>query len=525
MKEKVLQVLLVEDNAGDARLLREMFSKERAESFELTHLLRMSDAVPHLAKGGVDIALLDLGLPDAHGLDSVRRAHEVAPNVPVIVLTGLDDEALAAEAMKEGAQDYLIKGEIENRALPRALRHAIERHRMQAEVGQITKLQLQLKDDFLSHVSHELRSPLTVVHQFVSILLDGLGGSINANQKEYLEITLRNVNQLKSMIDDLLEASRAETCKLTVKQSAISVADLLDQTIRSFRATAAARDISLQTHIPENLPPVYADSTRVCQVLTNLLDNAVKFSPSKSSITIRAQILDEDPHSVCISVADCGCGIEPQESERIFERLYQVKNSLQAARQGLGLGLYICKELINLQGGRIWNDRTRLGGCTISFSLPVFSIGNMIAPIINKRTLANSTFALITVEFHSVKAWPSERKREQAVYIIHDVIGRCILPDLDVLLPPQNQAGVDLFWIFARTNQKGVDVIVKRVQQQLSDCEDVKVAGISCNVSSVILDPGKIESDWPLEKQAQCVVSSLEKLLHIETTERQALLR
>jgi DNA-binding NtrC family response regulator len=158
MKEKELNVLLVEDNTGDARLLREMFSKEKPDSFHLTHLLRMSDAETHLAKGGVDIVLLDMGLPDAHGIETVRRAHAVAPDVPMIVLTGLEDEVLAAEAMKEGAQDYLIKGQIENRALPRALRHAIERHRMQVETDLIRILQLRLKDEFLSHVSHELRS-------------------------------------------------------------------------------------------------------------------------------------------------------------------------------------------------------------------------------------------------------------------------------------------------------------------------------------------------------------------------------
>src|SRR6202051_3656150 len=115
MKEKALNVLLVEDNAGDARLLREMFSKEEPGSFHLTHLLRMRDAETHLAKGEVDIVLLDMGLPDAHGIETVRRAHAVAPDVPMIVLTGMEDEALAAEAMKEGAQDYLIKGQIENR--------------------------------------------------------------------------------------------------------------------------------------------------------------------------------------------------------------------------------------------------------------------------------------------------------------------------------------------------------------------------------------------------------------------------
>jgi PAS domain S-box-containing protein len=130
MEEKALRVLLVEDNAGDVRLLREMFSKERQGSFELTHALRMSEAEIHLAKGEVDIVLLDMGLPDGHGLDTVRRSLATAPSVPVIVLTGLEDETLAAGAMKEGAQDYLIKGQIENRALPRALRHAIERHQL-----------------------------------------------------------------------------------------------------------------------------------------------------------------------------------------------------------------------------------------------------------------------------------------------------------------------------------------------------------------------------------------------------------
>src|ERR1700730_5123938 len=203
MKEKALQVLLVEDNAGDVRLLREMFNGEKPDSFELTHLLRMSEAETHLAKGGVDIVLLDMGLPDGHGLDTVRRAHRVAPNIPVIVLTGLDDEALAAEAMKEGAQDYLIKGQIENRALPRALRHAIERHRMQTETDLIRTHQMQFKDEFLSHVSHELRSPLTAIYQFVTILLDRLAGELNQEQHEYLQDVLRNTKQLKSMINDL----------------------------------------------------------------------------------------------------------------------------------------------------------------------------------------------------------------------------------------------------------------------------------------------------------------------------------
>jgi len=254
MKEKVLHVLLVEDNAGDARLLREMFSTEKPGSFELTHLLCMSEAMTHLEKGGVDVVLLDMGLPDAHGLDTVRQAHAVAPSVPLIVLTGLDDEALAAEAMKEGAQDYLIKGQIENRALPRALRHAIERHRMQTETDVIRTQQLQFKDEFLSHVSHELRSPLTAIYQFVTILQDRLAGELNVEQHDYLGIVLRNVKHLQSMINDLVEVTRMQAGKLEIELQCTSVSDAIAYAVNTLQGAASAKGVTLTSEIELRLP-------------------------------------------------------------------------------------------------------------------------------------------------------------------------------------------------------------------------------------------------------------------------------
>jgi DNA-binding response OmpR family regulator len=128
MSKKSIQVLLlVEDNPGDARLLREMFNEQGAHNIELTHVKCVGEAEQCLADREVDIIVLDLGLPDAEGIGAVRRTHAAAPHVPLVVLTGLDDEAMATQALQEGAQDYLIKGEIDARGLLRSLRYAVER--------------------------------------------------------------------------------------------------------------------------------------------------------------------------------------------------------------------------------------------------------------------------------------------------------------------------------------------------------------------------------------------------------------
>jgi diguanylate cyclase (GGDEF)-like protein/PAS domain S-box-containing protein len=131
MRGKTVSILLVEDNPGDARLLREMLNEPASYKYDLTHLESMKQAVTHLVTNAVDIILLDLGLPDAQGLGAVRRAHAIAPRVPLVVLTSLDDDSLAFQALREGAQDYLIKGQIETRGLLRALRYAVERKIME----------------------------------------------------------------------------------------------------------------------------------------------------------------------------------------------------------------------------------------------------------------------------------------------------------------------------------------------------------------------------------------------------------
>src|ERR1700687_3338854 len=127
MVEKTIRILPVEDNPGDACLLRDMLEEAHSCKYDVTHLASLQKAVTHLAENPVDVVLLDLGLPDAQGLEVVKRVRAAAPRIPLVVLTGLDDESLAAQALQEGAQDFLVKGQIQSRGLVRALRYAIER--------------------------------------------------------------------------------------------------------------------------------------------------------------------------------------------------------------------------------------------------------------------------------------------------------------------------------------------------------------------------------------------------------------
>lgn len=470
MDKKMLQILVVEDNEGDVRLLREMLSGERPGKFELTHLLRLDEAEAHLAANRVDIILLDMGLPDGHGMDTVRRTHAAAPGVPIIVLTGLDDEGLAGEAMAQGAQDYMIKGQIESRALPRALRHAIERHRMLAEGDRMRSRQLQIKDEFFSHVSHELRSPLTAIRQFVTILTDRLAGDLNPEQDQYMEVILRNVKQLQSMIDDLFEVSGIGAGKLRIDLESASVPEAVAYTVKSLQGAAHTKEITISSDMPDGLPAAYADPIRLRQILVILVDNAIKFTPANGTVKIHVRLDDEDASRLVLEVSDSGCGISPEMSERIFERLFQTQDPASAGRKGLGLGLYICKELVTRQGGQIRVKSTSGQGAVFSVTLPVFSLRNLLAPAFGKKEDTQSPFTLVVTNIGSQSRWYSDEARAEERRTISRLLQGCLHSDSDVLLPKMHATGQEeLFFIAATTDQIGGEAICKRIREHLDE--------------------------------------------------------
>lgn len=240
--------------------------------------------------------------------------------------------------------------------------------------------QMRIKDEFLSHVSHELRSPLTAIKQFTTILLGGLAGELNAEQRQYQQIVLKNILQLQAMIDDLLEVTRFQTGKLTVELERVIVSSAVTDAVETVQVTARAKDVSLSHDLSPDLPPACTDETRLRQILIILLDNAIKFTPGGGVVRIQARRQQYARGFLRIDVSDTGCGLTPEAAVKIFERLYQASQPSSGSRQGLGLGLYICKELVTSLGGRIWVTIQRPRGCTFSFTLPMYSPDTVSGP-------------------------------------------------------------------------------------------------------------------------------------------------
>src|ERR1700686_4179841 len=186
MEHEPAQILLIEDNPGDADLVRLRLIESKSD-VQVNCVPRLSDALACLEATTPAAALLDLNLPDSHGAETFRRIMQKAPNVPVVILSGSDDKTLAIKAVHHGVQDYLFKGDITGKQLERAIRYAVERQGLLRALEISRKQQLEFKNRFLSHVSHELRTPLTCIHQYVSLLVDGLAGALLPDQIDHLK--------------------------------------------------------------------------------------------------------------------------------------------------------------------------------------------------------------------------------------------------------------------------------------------------------------------------------------------------
>jgi signal transduction histidine kinase len=349
-------ILLIEDNLADVRLLREMFNDHGEHGTTLMHVDCVSAAEKHLAEHAIDIILLDPGLPDAQGLGSIRRIHAAAPRLPLVVLTSLDDESLAERTLQEGAQDYLVKGQIEVRGILRALRYATERKRLE-----------RLKDEFVSTVSHELRTPLTSISGSLGLLMGNAAGNLPRPMERLLAIAYNNCQRLVRLVSDILDIEKMEAGRIGFNFSRVAVRSLVAQAIEANRGFAEGYGVRVQFDEAGIAADVRADPDRLLQVITNLLSNAIKFSPAADEVSVA---VEKGINTVRLTVRDHGPGIPVDFKPLIFEKFAQADAGDARQKGGTGLGLSIVKQIVDRLGGEVGFADADGGGTIFYVQLP-----------------------------------------------------------------------------------------------------------------------------------------------------------
>ena len=391
------------------------------------------------------------------------------------------------------------------------MRYAIERQALIRSLEMSRNQQLEFKNQFLSHVSHELRTPLTCIHQFVTILLDGLAGEVNTEQRYHLGTVMNSVNQLRAMIRDLLEATRAESGKIRIEPRCITIGDLIQQAVSMMAATAKEKRVGLEVGLDTRIPFVYADPDRVLQVLINLIDNGIKFTPPDGSVMVKACMVEADPNMIYLSVSDTGRGIDPEAKALIFERLYQDPNSIDNSRTGLGLGLFIAKELVELHGGRIWVASEIGNGSTFSFTLPLYSLAKLLFPLITHEGQLRDAVVLLTVELTPVSSSPEATGRRSAGSRWRRFAAACISTKTWFFqLWELSEAARPFLWPH-RTDVERATIMMNRIRGQLEAGAGFKAAG-ALKLSATAVPLPSPEDARPLEDRVQVVADRITEM-------------
>jgi PAS domain S-box-containing protein len=299
-----------------------------------------------------------------------QRVHELAEMRAKVEISGALRDIEVVSNRKDGTAIYLslsvspitgIDGKIVG--FLRVAKDVTEKKRYERRLKELDKM----KSDFVSNVSHELRTPLTAIKGSVDNMLDGLTGDLNEKQSRYLVRIKSNTDRLARLINDLLDLSKIEA-GIKLKSTNLGLVTIAREVAESLGPVAAEKFISFEIKCAENDLTVWADPDRISEVLTNLLGNAIKFTPTNGTVTLSLQ--RNGTQWVKVSVADTGPGIPSEEANRIFDKFYQVTQAEKQKAVGTGLGLSITKALVEMHGGKIWLESGGGRGSIFSFTLP-----------------------------------------------------------------------------------------------------------------------------------------------------------
>ncbi len=537
MERRKIKILLVEDNTTYAKLITDILSLEKNPPFHIEGATTLKESLERLAKGGIDLVLLDLSLPDSQGLETFDRIQSQSPLLPIVVLTGLDDQRIAIEIVRKGGQDYLVKGRVDGSLLASIIRHAIERKqaervlkRAHIQTGQLLssltsiligispegfithwntvaettfgisasevlgqpfskcgvkwnagsvltsleecrkknrplrledirfqghdglerllgftlipisgetegsfefllfgaditarKQAEQIKNEFVSTVSHEFRTPLAIIKEGVSQVYEGVCGQITQTQRDTLKLSLEAIDRLGRIVEELLDISKIESGRIELRRELVDIVSLAKMSSLAFSSQTKAKGIQIKLNAPQDRLEIYADKDKVTQIFTNLMGNAIKFT-EKGHIGI--SILDKGNGIECC-VSDTGKGIAKEDIPKVFSKFEQFAREIGPGPKGTGLGLAICKGLIEAHRGKIWIESELGKGTRITFLLPKYTARELFKEYLGQHLKESVSYgAPLSLIIFELKDFDKIRKKignEQALLLVQDL--------------------------------------------------------------------------------------------------------
>lgn len=387
------KILVVDDE----EIVRFTLSEKLKENgFLVKEACDGEQALEIFKKEELDSVLLDLKMPGMSGIETMKELKKLDNAIPVIIVTAHGDIPTAVEAIKFGAYDFVEKPPQISKIMV-TLNRAIEKAELEKKVRSLglaleTSKEMQtayeklkeldkMKTDFVSTVSHEFRTPLTSILGFTKIIRGKLETVIfpqitsddkktknTVNQiKENMNIILSETERLTALINDVLDLAKIESGKVEWKMAHLKVSSIIKQAFAVTNSLFEQKGLQLLEDIEEGLPEITGDNDRLLQVLINLLSNAAKFT-EKGSIICRAK---KTGNEITFNIIDTGIGIDVSDQKKILEKFKQAGDTLTGKPKGTGLGLPICREIIENHGGRIWVDSEPGKGSSFSFTIPI----------------------------------------------------------------------------------------------------------------------------------------------------------
>jgi signal transduction histidine kinase len=362
MNDNKIKILFLEDSPADYELNIVYLKKAELEP-QGVRVETKGEFLERLDNETWDIILADYNLPSFNALEAYELSKARYPDIPMIIVTGFLGEDAAIACIEKGITNYILKGNLAR--LGPVVKQAMEKRRLekarkQAE-DEVRKL-LQQKDEFIGQLGHDLKTPLTILANMLPMIKEDTEKS---GTKEDWDVVMRNIGYIENLVSETLKIAELGSTKVTFEMNDTNLLDLVNNTIKDNKIVFDKNNIKIENMINEKIT-VNGDELRIKEVFCNLIINAVKFTPENGSILVDAKKGDD---FVTVSVKDTGIGLNQGQIEHIFDEFYKA----DAARHNLGssgLGLSICKRIVEKHGGRIWAESPGPGkGTTVYFTL------------------------------------------------------------------------------------------------------------------------------------------------------------